>query len=154
GVAEDVLAVVEGEYVAVVEDAPAFSFVEGDRLVERVVIVQVCRVHIFGDIVVNGNDDLAIGHSGDPGRIDVEHVIGAGIGNVLGNRLGVLVGMGQLDHVDIYAGQPLPQRAREVLGFERLQPRLVGQVEGGPLVRLRRLHGTICRSIRRPRGGG
>ena len=92
-IVEYVRAVVERELIAVVEHAPALALVQGDRLVERVIVVEVGLVHVFGDVVVDRHDDAAVGEGGDPGRLDVEDVVGAGIGDVLGDRLGILVGV-------------------------------------------------------------
>ena len=52
-IVEYVLAIVESELIPVVEHAPVLAFVQRDRLVQRVVVVQVRLVHILGDIVVD-----------------------------------------------------------------------------------------------------
>ena len=120
---EDVLAIVEGEHVAVVEEAPDLALVGRQRLVERVVVLEVRLVHVLGDVVVERRDHAAIGERRRPGRLDVEDVVGAGAGDVLGDRLRILVGMRQLDDVRLDAGELLPDRAGEVARVERLQAR-------------------------------
>ena len=154
GIVKYVRPVVERPLVAVVEHAPALALVQGDRLVERVVVVEVRLVHVFRDIVVDRKDHAAVGERRYPCRLDVEHVVGAGIGDVLGDRLGILIGMGQFDDVEIDAGQRLPKRPREILRLERLQTRFVGEIEGDALVlvALRRLHRTVGRTVRRAFG--
>ena len=119
-IVEYVLAIVKSELIAVVEHAPLLAFVHRDRLVQRVVVVQVGLVHVLGDIVVDRHDDAAIRERRDPGRLDVENVVGAGASDVFGDRLGILVGVGELHDVEIDAGQRLPQRPGEILRLERL----------------------------------
>ncbi len=154
GIPEHVRPVVERELVAVVEDAPPLPLVEGDRLVKRMIVVEIRLVHVFRDIVVDRDDDPAVGEGRYPRRLDVQDVVGAGIGDVLGDRLGILVGMRQLDDIVVHPRQRLPERTREVLGLESLKPGLIGHVEGDALVLLRGLHGTIGRAVGRPLRGG
>ena len=151
GIVKNVLAIIESELVAVIEHAPALALVHGDRFVERMVVVEVRLVHVFVDIVVDRQNDAAVGEGGYPGRLDVENVVGAGIGDVLGDRLGVLVGMRKFDDVEVDSGQRLPKGSGEILRLERLQAGLIGEVEGDALVlvSLRRLHRPKGRSIRR-----
>jgi hypothetical protein len=47
------------------------------RLVERMIVLEVGRVHVFGDVIVERCDDAAIGQRRRPGWRDVEDVIGA-----------------------------------------------------------------------------
>src|SRR5262249_3280973 len=117
GIAEYVRAVIEGKLVAVVEHAPSLALVERDRLVERMEVVEIGWVHVFGDVIVDWQNDTAVRQSRDPGRLYVENVIGTRIGYVLGNRLGILVGMCEFDDAEIYPGQTLPERPREILGL-------------------------------------
>ncbi len=151
-VAEDVLAVVEREDIAVVEDAPALALVGRHRLVERMVVLQVRLVHVLVDIVVDRRDHAAIGERGNPGRLDLEDVVGAGLRDVLGDRLRVLVGMRELDDAEVGARELLPERAREVARLERLETGLVGHVEGDAGKLLGGLDGPIGRAVRRPFG--
>ena len=121
GVFENVLAVVEREHVAVVEEAPDLALVGRQRLKERMVIVEIGLVEIFGDVIVERRDDAAVGERGRPCGLDVENVIGARAGDMLGDRLRILVGMREFDHVGFDAGQLLPERAGEIARVERLQ---------------------------------
>ena len=119
-IVEYVLAIVESELIAVVEHAPLLAFVHRDRLVQRVVVVQVSLVHVLGDIVVDRQNDAAIREGRDPGRLDVENVVSARASDVFGDRLGILVRVGELHDVEIDAGQRLPQRPGKILRLERL----------------------------------
>ena len=150
---EDVLAIVEGEHVAVVEEAPDLALVGRQRLVERVVVLEVRHVHVFGDVVVERRDHAAIGQRRRPGRRDVEHVIGAGAGDVLGDRLGILVRIGQFDDVRLDAGELLPHRPGEIARVERLQAGLVGHVDGDAGKLLGGLRGAEGGAVGRPLGG-
>ena len=147
---EDVLAVVEGEHVAVVEEAPDLALVGRQRLVERVVVLKVRHVHVFGDVVVERRDHAAVGERRRPGRRDVEDVIGAGAGDVLGDRLGILVRIGQFDDVRLDAGELLPHRPGEIARVERLQAGLVGHVQGDAGILLGGLRGAEGGAVRRP----
>ena len=144
---DHVLAVVEAEFVAVVKHSPALSFVRRQELVQRMVVVEIGRVHVSGDELVDRLDDPPVGEGGNPGRLDIEDVVGAGVGDVLRDRLGVLVGMRKLDHVLGNPRQRLPLRARVVLRFERLQAGLIGDVEGGAFELLGGLHRPVRRSV-------
>ena len=115
-------------------------------------VLEIGLVHVLLDVVVDRQDDAAIRHRGNPGRLDVEDVVGAGARDVLGDRLGVLVRVRQLLDVEADAGQVLPERAGEVPGLERLQAELVGHVEGRALVLLGGLDGAVGRVLGRPFG--
>ena len=148
-VLEYVTPIVEGELVAVVEEAPALPLVGGQGFVERMIVLEVGRVHVFGDEPVNRGDHAAIGERGDPGRLDVEDVVGAGLRDVLGDRLGVLVRVGEFGDVVAYPGELLPERAGEVARLKRLQPGFVCHRQGRHFKRLRRLHRAIGRAVLR-----
>ena len=154
GVIENILAIIEREHIAVVEEAPDFAFVGWQGLEERMIVREVRLVEIFRDEVVQRCDHTAIGQRGRPRRLDVEDVVGPRGCNMLGHRLRILVGMGEFYDIGLNAGQLLPQWARKVARIKRLQTGFIGHVQGHALILLCGLDRDIGRPVCRSLEGG
>jgi hypothetical protein len=67
-VLDNVLAVIQRQHVAVVEESPALPFVDWQELEKRMIILQIRLVHVLGNVVVDRRNHPAIGQRRNPGR--------------------------------------------------------------------------------------